>query len=111
MLARRKNEDGSGRTAAGREREMQRWIGRAALRAAAWAFVLNGAASAQAQAVEDHSLPKSAVKTYHVKCPSGRLAMIRYDTRPEPTKVCLSVQDGYVVARSNAAQATVTDLA
>jgi hypothetical protein len=50
--------------------------------------------SAQAQTIEDHSLPKSAIKTFHVKCSSGRLGMVRYDTRPEPTKMCVSVQDG-----------------
>lgn len=49
---------------------------------------------AQAQAIEDHSLPHSAIKTWHVKCPSGRLGMVRYDTRPELTKMCVSVQDG-----------------
>jgi hypothetical protein len=48
-----------------------------------------------AQAVEDHSLPGSAIKPDHVKCPGGRLAMIRYDTRQQPAKkVCVSVQDG-----------------
>jgi hypothetical protein len=51
-------------------------------------------ASAQAQTIEDHSLPKSVIKTFHVKCSSGRLGMVRYDTRPEPTKMCVSVQDG-----------------
>ncbi len=50
--------------------------------------------SAQAQTIEDHSLPKSAIKTFHVKCSNGRLGMVRYDTRPEPTKMCVSVQDG-----------------
>jgi hypothetical protein len=50
--------------------------------------------SSQAQTIEDHSLPKSAIKTHHVKCSSGRLGMVRYDTRPEPTKMCVSVQDG-----------------
>jgi len=49
---------------------------------------------AAAQAVEDHSLPGSVIKTYHVKCSAGRLAMIRYDTRQDPTRVCVSVQDG-----------------
>ena len=49
---------------------------------------------AQAQTIEDHSLPKSAIKTFHVKCSSGRLGMVRYDTRTEPTKMCVSVQDG-----------------
>jgi hypothetical protein len=51
-------------------------------------------ATAQAQTIEDHSLPKSAIKTFHVKCSSGRLGMVRYDTRTEPTKMCVSVQDG-----------------
>jgi hypothetical protein len=50
--------------------------------------------SAQAQTIEDHSLPKSAIKTFHVKCGNGRLGMVRYDTRPEPIKMCVSVQDG-----------------
>ena len=50
--------------------------------------------AAQAQTIEDHSLPKSAIKTYHVQCASGRLGMVRYDTRPEPTRMCASVQDG-----------------
>jgi hypothetical protein len=51
-------------------------------------------ATLQAQTIEDHSLPKSAIKTFHVKCSSGRLGMVRYDTRTEPTKMCVSVQDG-----------------
>jgi hypothetical protein len=50
--------------------------------------------TAQAQTIEDHSLPKSAIKTFHVKCSGGRLGMVRYDTRTEPTKMCVSVQDG-----------------
>jgi hypothetical protein len=50
--------------------------------------------SALAQTIEDHSLPRSAIKTFHVKCSNGRLGMVRYDTRPEPTKMCVSVQDG-----------------
>jgi hypothetical protein len=53
-----------------------------------------GLGSAQAQTIEDHSLPRSAIKTFHVKCSNGRLGMVRYDTRPEPTKMCVSVQDG-----------------
>jgi hypothetical protein len=40
-----------------------------------------------------NSLPKSAIKTFHVKCSNGRLGMVRYDTRTEPTKMCVSVQD------------------
>ena len=47
-----------------------------------------------AQTIEDHSLPKSAIKTFHVKCSNARLGMVRYDTRTEPTKMCVSVQDG-----------------
>ena len=47
-----------------------------------------------AQVVEDHSLPKSHIKTYHVKCSSGRMAMIRFDVRTDPTNMCVSVQDG-----------------
>ena len=58
------------------------------------AILLCVATPAIAQVVEDHSLPKSVVKTLHVKCSSGRLAMIRYDTRAEPTNMCVSVQDG-----------------
>ena len=46
------------------------------------------------QTIEDHSLPKSIVKTFHVKCSGGRLGMVRYDTRTEPTKMCVSVTDG-----------------
>jgi hypothetical protein len=52
-----------------------------------------GLGSAQAQTIEVHSLPKSVIKTFHVKCSSGRLGMVRYDTRPEPTKMCVSVED------------------
>jgi hypothetical protein len=52
------------------------------------------AVAAQAQTIEDHTLPKSAIKTWHVKCPSGSLGMVRYETRVEPTKMCASVQDG-----------------
>ena len=53
-----------------------------------------GASLAAAQSIEDHSLPKSAIKTWHAQCANGRLAKIRYDTRTEPTKMCVSVQDG-----------------
>lgn len=53
-----------------------------------------GVNPARAQTVEDHSLPKSAVKTYHVKCGNGRLGMVRYDTRKSPVNMCVSVQDG-----------------
>lgn len=49
---------------------------------------------ARAQVIEDHSLPKSVVKTYHVKCEGGRLGMLRYDTRNNPVRLCASVQDG-----------------
>ena len=66
----------------------------AAVAATAVAFGLSLVSFAQAQTIEDHSLPKSAIKTFHVKCSSGRLGMVRYDTRPEPTKMCVSVQDG-----------------
>jgi hypothetical protein len=53
-----------------------------------------GLGSAQAQTIEDHSLPRSVIKTFHFKCASGRLGKIRYDTRSEPTKMCVSVTDG-----------------
>ena len=69
----------------------------AALAAAATTTLVLGlglTATAQAQTIEDHSLPKSAIKTLHVKCSNGRLGMVRYDTRTEPTKMCVSVQDG-----------------
>ena len=46
------------------------------------------------QTIEDHSLPRSVIKTFHVKCSGGRLGMVRYDTRTEPTKMCASVTDG-----------------
>lgn len=49
--------------------------------------------NAAAQQFEDHSLQRSAIKTWHVKCPNGRLGMVRYDTRIEPTRMCVSVQD------------------
>ena len=52
------------------------------------------ATTTQALTIEDHSLPKSAIKTFHVKCSNARLGMVRYDTRKEPTKMCVSVQDG-----------------
>lgn len=60
------------------------------------ALVIGGVAiqSASAQSIEDHSLPKSVIKTYHVKCGNGRLGIVRYDTRQDPTRVCTSVQDG-----------------
>ena len=60
----------------------------------AMAVFTAGLGSAQAQTIEDHSLPRSVIKTFHVKCGNGRLGMVRYDTRPEPTKMCVSVQDG-----------------
>jgi len=64
-------------------------------RRAAWVMSLCClASSAFAQRLEDHSLPRSAIKTWHVKCPNGRLAMIRYDTRADPVRVCVMVQDG-----------------
>ena len=66
----------------------------AAVAATAVAFGLSLVSFAQAQTIEDHSLPKSAIKTFHLKCSSGRLGMVRYDTRSEPTKMCVSVQDG-----------------
>jgi hypothetical protein len=66
----------------------------ATLAATAVAISFSLVSLAQAQTIEDHSLPKSAIKTFHVKCSSGRLGMVRYDTRPEPTKMCVSVQDG-----------------
>jgi hypothetical protein len=52
------------------------------------------ASTAQAPTIKDHSLPRSAIKTFHVQCPNGRLGMVRYDTRTEPTRMCVSVQDG-----------------
>jgi hypothetical protein len=51
------------------------------------------ATPAQVQTIEDHSLSRSVIKTFHVKCASGRLGKIRYDTRTEPTKMCVSVTD------------------
>ena len=47
-----------------------------------------------AQTIEDHSLPKSSVKTYHIKCSEGRLGKVRYDTRVASPQICASVQDG-----------------
>lgn len=73
---------------------------RAALRSIAFAgllaLVMGAVAiqSASAQSIEDHSLPKSVIKTYHVKCGNGRLGIVRYDTRQDPARVCSSVQDG-----------------
>ena len=67
---------------------------RAALMAIAVVTIGLGMGNAQAQTIEDHSLPRSVIKTFHVKCGNGRLGMVRYDTRPEPTKMCVSVQDG-----------------
>ena len=46
------------------------------------------------QTIEDHSLPRSVIKTFHVTCSGGRLGKIRYDTRTEPTRMCVSVTDG-----------------
>ena len=46
------------------------------------------------QTIEDHSLPRAVIKTFHVKCSNGRLGMVRYDTRTEPTRMCVSVTDG-----------------
>ena len=66
----------------------------AAVATTAVAFGLSLVSFAQAQTIEDHSLPKSAIKTFHVKCSNARLGMVRYDTRTEPTKMCVSVQDG-----------------
>ena len=45
------------------------------------------------QTIEDHSLPKSIVKTFHVKCSNGRRGMVRYDPRADRAKMCVSVQD------------------
>jgi hypothetical protein len=66
-----------------------------------WHFALLGMAAftaglgrAHAQTIDDHSLLKSLIKTFHVKCSSGRLGMVRYDTRPELTNMCVSVRDG-----------------
>ena len=67
---------------------------RAALMAIAVVTTAMGMGNAQAQTIEDHSLPRSVIKTFHVTCGNGRLGMVRYDTRPEPTKMCVSVQDG-----------------
>ncbi len=53
-----------------------------------------GSIPARALANLVNSLPKPAFKTFHVKCSSGRLGMVRYDTRTEPAKVCVNVQDG-----------------
>lgn len=61
---------------------------------AAAALLCLGWGTAQAQTIEDHSLPKSAIKTLPVQCGNGRLGMVRYNTQPEPIKICVSVQDG-----------------
>ena len=55
---------------------------------------LCGVTPASAQVLEDHSLPRSAIKTWQVKCPNGRFALIRYDSRESRPKVCAAVQDG-----------------
>lgn len=55
------------------------------------ALIFSLATLAHSQTIEDHSLPKSAIKTFHS---NTRLGMVRYDTRTEPTKMCVSVQDG-----------------
>jgi hypothetical protein len=52
--------------------------------------------AASAQTLEDHTLPRSAIRTWHVKCPNGRLGLIRYDTRLNRPMVCAAVQDGSV---------------
>ena len=44
--------------------------------------------------VEDHSLPRSKVRTYHVTCSNGRFGMVRLDTTVTPNTVCAMVQDG-----------------
>ena len=67
---------------------------RAALMAIAVVTTAMGMGNAQAQTIEDHSLPRSVIKTFHVTCGNGRLGKIRYDTRTEPTRMCASVTDG-----------------
>ena len=67
---------------------------RAALMAIAMVTIGLGMGNAQAQTIEDHSLPRSVIKTFHVTCGNGRLGKIRYDTRTEPTRMCASVTDG-----------------
>jgi hypothetical protein len=67
---------------------------RAALMAIAVVTTAMGMGNAQAQTIEDHSLPRSVIKTFHVTCSGGRLGKIRYDTRTEPTRMCASVTDG-----------------
>lgn len=52
------------------------------------------ASAASVTRLEDHSLPRSKVKTYHVTCSNGRFGIVRVDTTVTPSAVCVSVQDG-----------------
>ena len=61
------------------------------LQAAVLALTIGAAVAAPS--LEDHSLPRSAVKTFQVTCDGGRLATIRFDTRQEPVRLCTLFPD------------------
>ena len=64
------------------------------IRASFWVAAALASSSALAQSIEDHSLPRIPVKTFHLQCPSGRLAIIRFDTRQEPLRTRNGVRNG-----------------
>jgi hypothetical protein len=62
--------------------------------AAAVALATGIAVAGSVVKVEDHSIPKSKVRTYHVTCTGSRLAMVRIDPTVNPPTLCGLVQDG-----------------
>lgn len=53
-----------------------------------------GALAAAPPAVEDHTLPNSPVRTYHLKCGGELRLKARFDSRQEPVRLCTSARDG-----------------
>ncbi len=49
-------------------------------------------AAALVTKIEDHSLPRSTVRTYHVTCSGGRFGIVRIDQSSSPASICLSTQ-------------------
>ena len=58
---------------------------------------------AQVSELSDHTRPRAKVQTFHAKCASGRLGIIRFDPTGTPPKVCAAVQDGSRVEQCSAA--------
>ena len=74
-------------------------------------LVMTAAQAGVVTKLDDHSLPRSKVKTYHFTCSNSRFGMVRVDSTVTPNTICASVQDGSKPESCNVIRAGEADVA